>query len=184
MCGASPAPYILSTPPSNSSLFHPFPLHMLPSLSLFPVTFCSFSHSSNVWLPSSSFPMTVNVVWIPSWVVRGLQADTTPPYMNGMHEDQWWYKADFPSFPHYNPSNTRWAITVPFWTNLLSGEQQEAIQHTQGLEKDIKGYGASLSKSCGNELNTEIINHSSYQIDMSFLLNVVFFHLYIQPPLQ
>ena len=104
----------------------PPPFHLSPPLSpLFPpllhVTFCSFSHSSDCSLtPSSSFPVTVSVVWIPSLVVRGLQADTTPPYMNGMYMttgNSFW-------FMQYHAVGNKYPNQ-----NVPSGAQQEAVQH-------------------------------------------------------
>ena len=69
--------------PSPSCLLPP-----LPPAFFLPLTFWSFSHSSDVALLSSSFPLTVSVDLIPSLVVRGLLAVTSPSYMNVyVHED-------------------------------------------------------------------------------------------------
>ena len=104
---SSPPPPPFSPPPYP--LFPP-PLHG------------SFSHSSDCSLtPSSSFPVTV--VWISSLVARGLQADTTPPYMNGMCMMS---TGNSFLFMQYHAVGNKYLYPNQ---NVLSGAQQEAVQH-------------------------------------------------------
>ena len=127
---------IKSPPPSSPPPYPLFP----------PPLHGSFSHSSDCSLTSSSsFPVTV--VWISSLVARGLQADTTPPYMNGMCMMS---TGNGFLFMQYHAVGNKYLYPNQ---NVLSGAQQEAVQHAQGLEKDKE----RTSPTCNSELKVDSI---------------------------